>query len=157
MRVKYHLSCNSHLLIPSWNPFICHFFTCINLQTNLALVAQIGKNPPAMRETSVQSLGWEYSLKEGMALYSSFFAWRIPWTEEPGGLQSMGSQRVGHDWATKHPTMQTKVNDDAFSLYFFSKRKKKSDSLTPSRGHHHFIESSLPSNVVNIRLYHQQG
>ena len=62
-----------------------------------SLVAQTVKNPPAMWETWVQSLGWEDPLEEGMATHSSILAWRIPWTEEPGGLQSMGSQRVGHD------------------------------------------------------------
>ena len=45
----------------------------------------------------VQSLGWEVTLEEGMATHSSILAWRIPWTEEPGRLQSMGSQRVGHN------------------------------------------------------------
>ena len=60
------------------------------------------KNPPAMPETWVCSLGWEDPLEEGTATHSSILAWRIPWTEEPGGLQSMGSQRIGHDWATKH-------------------------------------------------------
>ena len=55
------------------------------------------KNPPAMWETWVQSLGWENPLEEGMAIHFSILAWRIPWTEEPGELQSMGLQRVGHD------------------------------------------------------------
>ena len=58
------------------------------------------KNPPAMqeiKETKVLSLDWEDLLEEEMATCSSILAWRIPWTEEPGGLQSMGSQRVGHD------------------------------------------------------------
>ena len=55
------------------------------------------KNPPAMQETGVRSLGQEYSLEKGMAIHFSILAWRIPWTEEPGGLQSMGSKRVGHD------------------------------------------------------------
>ena len=50
-----------------------------------------------MQETQVQSLGWEDLLEEEMATHSSILAWRIPWTEEPGGLQSMRSQRVGHD------------------------------------------------------------
>ena len=59
-------------------------------------VAQMVKNP-AMRETWIQSLGWEEHLEKGMATHSSILAWRIPWTEEPGGLQSMGLQRVGHD------------------------------------------------------------
>ena len=52
------------------------------------------KNLPAMWETRVQSLGWEDPLEEGMAIHSSILAWRIPWAEKPGGLQSMGSQRV---------------------------------------------------------------
>ena len=58
------------------------------------------KNPPAMQEpqeTRVRSLGWEDALEEEMAIHSSILAWRITWTEEPGGLQSVGSQRVSHD------------------------------------------------------------
>ena len=62
-----------------------------------SLVAQTVKNPPAMWKTWIRSLGWEDLLKEGMATHSSILAWRIPWTEEPSGLQSMGSQRVAHD------------------------------------------------------------
>ena len=60
-------------------------------------MAQTVKNLPVMQETWVRSLGWEDALEKGMATHSSILAWRIPWTEEPGGLQSMGSQRVGHD------------------------------------------------------------
>ena len=63
-------------------------------------MAQAEKNLPAMWETSVRSLGWEDPLENGMAIHSSILAWRSPWTEEPGGLLSMGSQRVGHDWET---------------------------------------------------------
>ena len=63
----------------------------------LGLVAQMLKNLPAMWETRVQSLGQEDSLEKGMATHSSSLAWRIPWTEEPGKLQSMGLQRVRHD------------------------------------------------------------
>ena len=59
-----------------------------------SLVVQQVKNPPAMQETWVQSLGCEDPLEKGMATHSSILTWRIPWTEEPGGLQSMGSQRV---------------------------------------------------------------
>ena len=55
------------------------------------------KNLPAMQETWVQSLGWEDLLEKGMAIHSSILAWEIPWTEEPGELQFMGSQRVRHD------------------------------------------------------------
>ena len=60
-------------------------------------VAQMVKRLPAMRETRVQSLGWEDPLEKEMAAHSSILAWKIPWMEEPGRLQSMGSQRVGHD------------------------------------------------------------
>ena len=59
------------------------------------------KNLPTvqeLQETWIQSLGWEDPMEEDMATHSSILAWRIPWTEEPGGLQSMGSHRVGHDW-----------------------------------------------------------
>ena len=62
-----------------------------------SLVSQMVKNPTAMQETQVLSLVREDPLEEGMTTHSSILAWRIPWTEEPGGLQSMGSQRVGHD------------------------------------------------------------
>ena len=55
------------------------------------------KNLPAMQETWVRSLGQEDPLEKGMATHSSILAWKIPWTEEPGGPQSMGSQRVGHN------------------------------------------------------------
>ena len=62
-----------------------------------SLVAQTVMDQPEMQETRVRSLGREDPPEEGMATHSSILAWRIPWTEEPGGLQSMGSQRVGHD------------------------------------------------------------
>ena len=66
--------------------------------TNQAsLGAQRVKGLPAVRETQVRSLGWEDPLEKQMATHSSTLAWKIPWTEKPGGLQSMGSQRVGHD------------------------------------------------------------
>ena len=61
-----------------------------------SLVVHMVKNPPAVWETWVRSLGWEDPLEEGMATHSSILAWRTPWTEEPGRLPSMGSQRVGH-------------------------------------------------------------
>ena len=65
-----------------------------------SLVAQMVKNLPAVQETWVQSLGWEDPQEKGMATHSNILARRIPWTEEPGKLQSMGLQRVRHDWAT---------------------------------------------------------
>ena len=70
-----------------------------NWDLRASLVAQIVKKPPAMQETRVQSLGWEDPLGEGMATHSSILAWKIPWTEEPGGLQSTGLRRAGHDWS----------------------------------------------------------
>ena len=60
-------------------------------------MAQTLKNLPAMQETQAQSLGWEDPLEKGIATHSSILAWRIPWTEESGGLQSMGLQNVRHD------------------------------------------------------------
>ena len=74
---------------------ICHcsFFD------RASLVAQTVKNLSAMRKTLVQSMAWEDPVEKEMATHSSILAWRIPWTEEPGGLQSMRLQSVGHDWA----------------------------------------------------------
>ena len=69
-----------------------------------SLVAQMVKNLSAVWETKVQSLGQEDPLEKGMTAHSGILAWRIPWTEEPGGLQSVGSQRVGHDWVTNTHT-----------------------------------------------------
>ena len=82
------LSCCSH-----------HFLTDIPI-IRASLVAQRFKCLPAMRETWVWSLGREDSLEKEMTTHSYILAWRIPWMEEPGGLQSMGSQRVRHNWAT---------------------------------------------------------
>ena len=90
--------------------------------TEASLVAQTVNNPAAMQDTWVWTLGWEDPLEEGMATHFSILAWRIPWTEEPGGLQPMGSQRVGHNWPTKHSTAQ-----DVWILknYSFIYRKSK--------------------------------
>ena len=65
-----------------------------------SLVAQTVKYLPAVWKTQVRSLGWEDPLVKELATHSSTLAWKIPWTKEPGRLQSMGSQRVGHDWVT---------------------------------------------------------
>ena len=64
---------------------------------HIFLVAQLVKNPPAMQETWVQSLGWEDPLEKGMATHSSILVWRIPWTEEPDRLESTGLKRARHD------------------------------------------------------------
>ena len=68
---------------------------------DISLIAQLVKNLPAMQETWVRFLGWEDPLEKEMAIHSSILAWKIPWTEQAGGLQSMGSQRVGHDLVAK--------------------------------------------------------
>ena len=78
--------------------------TCDQMWTNPNR-AEMVKNLSAMWETRVWSLGQEDTLQEELATHSSILVWRIPWTEEPGGLQSMGSQRVGHDWATPTHTV----------------------------------------------------
>ena len=74
---------------------LCHLLMC-----GASLVAQTVKRLPIMRETWVRSLGRENPLEMEMATRFSTLAWKIPWTEDPGRLQSMASQRVGHDWAT---------------------------------------------------------
>ena len=70
---------------------------CVSSTRGSSLVAQMVKNLPAVQENWVQSLGQEDPLEKGMATHSSILAWRIPWTDEPGRLQSMGLQRVRHD------------------------------------------------------------
>ena len=76
------------LLLVGWVPLLSEW---------ASLVAQTVKNLPAMQETQVQSLGQEDPLEKGMATHCSILAWRMPWTEDPGGLQSMGLQRVRYD------------------------------------------------------------
>ena len=75
----------------------CFIQPGISHDVQSSLVAQMVKRLPAMWETQVRSLGWEDPLEMEMATHSSTLAWKIPWAEEPGRLQSMGSQRVGHD------------------------------------------------------------
>ena len=74
--------------------------TCLLSPLVVSLVAQMVENPPAMQETRVQSLGREDPLEKGMAIHSSILVWEFPWKEELGELESMDSQRVGHDCAT---------------------------------------------------------
>ena len=82
---------------------IFNYYCYIPLLFRASLVVQSVKNLPAMQETQVQSLGREDPLEKGMATHSSVIAWRIPWTEEPGRLPSVGLHRVGHNLATKPP------------------------------------------------------
>ena len=86
-------------MLPGKLDFTYVSYISVNLSW-ASLVAQMIKNLSVMLETRVWSLGQEDPLEKGMTTHSTILAWRIPWTEEPGGLQSMGLQRVGHDWAT---------------------------------------------------------
>ena len=80
---------------------------CTEQMARASLVAQTVKHLPAMWETWIQSLGWEDPLEKEMTTHSSTLAWKIPWTEEPGRLQSKGTQRVGRDWATSLPEVSS--------------------------------------------------
>ena len=84
------------------NGSISFFCMWLSSYPGASLAAQIVKHLPTMRETRVWSLGWEDPLEKEMATHSSILTWKMPWTEEPGRLQSMGSQRVGHDWVTSY-------------------------------------------------------
>ena len=97
-----------------WKHSICSYY-----QGDIwaSLVAQLVKNPPAMRETWVQFLGWEDLLEKGATIHSTILAWRIPWTEGLGRLQSMGSQRVRHDW-------EPFTFRGIYSLFFFNPWEK---------------------------------
>ena len=96
--IYLHWQAGSLSRVPPGKPLISNICTCID--SCLSLVAQMVKHLPSMWETQVPSLGWEDPLEKETATPSSILAWRIPRTEEPGRLQSMESQRVGHDWAT---------------------------------------------------------
>ena len=84
-------------------------------------MTQTVKNIRAVQETQVRSLGWEDLLEKGMATHSSILAWRIPWIEEPGGLWSTGTQRVGHNLVTEQPQAcrQIPFRDKLFLVRMF--------------------------------------
>ena len=97
MKTNHHSSIVLGIYVPNnrnKRVFEVYIFFCLFVYIGASLIAQLVKNPPAMQETWVQSLGWEDPLEKETVTYSSFLAGRIPWT------QSMGSQRVGHSWAT---------------------------------------------------------
>ena len=83
----------------------------------ISLVAQVIKNLPAMQESWVRPLGWEDPLEKGMAILSSILVWRIPWTEEPGGLKCIVSQRVRHDLACTHTHIHTHTHPSILILH----------------------------------------
>ena len=91
IHVKLNIAVQNFSKYPNFWPF--------PFRIKFSLVAQMVKNLPAMQETWALSLIREDLLEKGMAIHSSILAWRIPWTEEPGRLRSIGLQRVGHNWA----------------------------------------------------------
>ena len=107
MLPKAHLMSHSRIsysrwvITPSWLSELWRSFLYrSSVYSEASLVFQTVKRLPAMQETQVRFLGWENPLEKVMAIHSSPLAWKISWTEEPDKLQSMGSQRVRHDWAT---------------------------------------------------------
>ena len=100
--VRMHTCSHFSLCFPISLSILLFFLKPLSsiVYSRASLVAQMVKNPPAMREIRVWSLGQEDPLEKGMAIYSSILALRISWTEESGGLQLKGSQRVRHDWAS---------------------------------------------------------
>ena len=111
------------VMIVSW---ICYTYTNTHTHTHIYMVALSVESLPAMQETRVQSLGKEDPLEKGMATHSSIFAWRIPWTEELGRLQSMGSHRLRHNWVTNtltftfHSWRREEGSFELESWYIFS-------------------------------------
>ena len=141
MRANHLILCCPLLLLPSMFPVsgsfpMSWFFASggqgIGLLQGLkvfpggSLVVQSVKNPPAMLETRVQSLGWEDPVEEGMATHSSILVWRIPWTEEPGWLQSIESQsdtvkRVNtHSYFFEHISLHTSTKPASLIFSHFS-------------------------------------
>ena len=100
IRVMVTLLHSNFLMILIWFSFLWNAI-CYHFKKSNNILAQTVKRLPAMRETRVQSLGQEDPLEKEMASHSCILAWKIPWME-PGRLQSMGLQRVRHDWATSH-------------------------------------------------------
>ena len=117
-------------LLNTWNTTLKVNHTPINIKKPASVMAQMIKNPCTMQETRVWSLGWEDPLEESMATHSSILAWRIPQTEGPGGLLSTGSQRVGHDWATKRT--HTQITNMSYTLYVVNTRMRRTQSYTGS-------------------------
>ena len=111
-----------HTSIYSFFLFFFFLYVCLFV-LGASLVTQTVKHLSIMRETLVRSLGQENPLEKEMAILSSTFAWKTSWTEEPGRLQSMGLQRVRHDWATSLSLCLFLV----FTLHIYQKTEKQSN------------------------------
>ena len=140
-----------------------HFMIyCTLWYTRTSLVAQMVKRLSTMRETQVQAMGWEDPLEKEMAIHSSTIAWKIPWTEEPGRLQSMGLQRVGHNWATSLSLYdichKTTVAKRWFAFCFPTAKRNWSEgneilhNLFSPR-----VQSKLPNTIKNMHENDDSG
>ena len=139
IRIKSSISVKKYSLHPS------KFYEVQFNKSGASLVAQRAKNLPAMWETWFQTLGWEDDLEKRMATHSSILAWRIPWTEKPGGLQSMQLQRIRYDWATNTFTFTT---NQQFNEVFSKKIQIKSfQDFFPT------IKTQIILNKLYITLY----
>ena len=130
--------------------FYCHMWNSIMcIYHNLSIlcifdgVAQTVKHPPAMQETRVRSLGWEDPLEKETATHSSTLAWKIPGTERPGRLRSMGSQRVRHDWVTSLFTCSFDRHEGRFWVFAVARKC--------------WWEHSFASILVHVCMYHCRG
>ena len=159
---KVLLCCNRYLLIS-----ICKHLNVCYMPGHVwaSLMAQMVRNLPAMPKTQVQSLGWEDPLEKGMAIHSSILAWRIPWTEEPGGLQSLESQRFGHAWVANTHTHAQRPFLFPFLLYFWWRNGKESTCQCrrwKRRGFHSWIgkipwrRERQPTPVVLLGKFREQ-
>ena len=110
-----------------------HVETVLAILKRAPLMAQTVKNLSAMQETWVWCLGQEDPLEKGMATHSSILPWKTPWTEEPGRLQSMGSQRVGHDWVTSLVTSAGETGTRVLSLLLSWIRTSGTQRLKPKQ------------------------
>ena len=127
-RIKNEITCPSLLLLWVSDYMTPQKYVSDLLNTHMrsiSALAQMVKRLPAMREIRVQSLGWEDLLEKETATHSSILAWKIPGTEASGRLQSMGSQRVGHDWATSLHFTSSKQS----SSHFLAKISHKTQLL----------------------------
>ena len=113
-------------------PLVTHYSSLILFKGQLlaSLVAQMVKRLSAMWETRVRSLGWEDPLEKEMATHSSTLAWRIPWTEEPGWLQCMGSQRAGHDFTFIFTLIRMDYYNLIIKLDYISNANRRATSMT---------------------------
>ena len=119
--------------------------------TNVAsLVAQMVKNLPAMWETRVQSLGQEDPLEKGKATHSCILIWRIPWTEKPGKLQSMGFQRVGQKWVTNFFLMTNMTNLSSVQLLSRVRLYDPVNRSTPGLPVHHQLPEFTQTHVHQV-------